>query len=181
MQKLPARLDWNLSCEILCNSTQQWKRNSTATKGTKYLSRQDKRLCHQAGCHSEVEREGNAMSLDQLGPREPKMQFFWISFSRTVCDVAKLGHGKNCCRDPWRTICAFFVTPYATLKTYWTPNGVTVCYYSSGVEVESLAHRQTRLQAKKRDIIFLIHSDTHRLIHTWWRRNGMWDLVKDGT
>lgn len=125
--------------------------------------------------------KGTPMSLDQLGPREPKMQFFWISFSRTVCDVAKLGHGKNCCRDPWRTICAFFVTPYATLKTYWTPNGVTVCYYSSGVEVESLAHRQTRSQAKKRDIIFLIHSDTHKLIHTWWRRNGMWDLVKDGT
>ncbi len=113
------------------------------------------------------------MSLDQLGPREPKMQFFWISFSRTVCDVAKLGHGKNCCRDPWRTICAFFITPFATLKPHWTPNGVTVCYYSSGVEVESLAHPANTLageEEKRHNISYpLRHTQTHtHLVEEEW-------------
>lgn len=98
MQKLPARLDWNLSCEILCNSTQQRMRNSPATKGTKYLSREDKRLRHRASCHSEAEREGNAMSLDRPERREPKIPFLWICFSRAVCDVVKLGRVRSVVR-----------------------------------------------------------------------------------
>lgn len=51
-------------------------RNSPATKGTKYLSREDKRLRHRASCHGEAEREGNAMSLDRPGQRESQRYNF---------------------------------------------------------------------------------------------------------
>jgi len=139
-------------------------RNSPATKGTKYLSREDKRLRHRASCHGEAEREGNAMSLDRPGRREPKIQFLLDLLLQRSLWCGEAWPCKNRSQGLWRTNCAFSVTLFATLKMDWTPSRVTVCYYSSGVEEESLAHRQTHLQAKKRDINIshpLRHTQTH--------------------
>lgn len=68
MQKLPARLDWT------AHSSE--REIQLLPRGLNIYQDKTKWLCHGAGCHSEVEKEGNSMSLDQWGPREPKMQLF---------------------------------------------------------------------------------------------------------